>query len=392
MSWFNRPRVPRKPVAQIASINDQKLAVVDLGRDVSVDVRRLMETGILERGEPFKSGGALGTSCLPLLGAGSAAASSLFAGNVFLATANPSTLMTIGQGVGSAVVNPATGVIVGQAPFIAASSAILPAVVPVMFFMTVSAMMMSVRFDHLQSSLDGLKDAVEDLLRREVAEDFGQVFGALTRLEDVAAEYQESRRFTPAMRIRLALIERDFSALHHKYEILVSGRPASDSAIEISMAPMDQYLYALSGVASIYVDRQRLRLALQDNPDDVDRRVKALTEKIGETRKGMAKLLDQENNPLKQVEKELRDSVEGMSWWESNISKRGRARKEASIQATNVRAERLEPVVLELQKWSDSLTEHEDEGLQQSVVYYREDNGKGDLKAYYTSDLRLQYA
>ena len=33
----------------------------------------------------------------PLLGAGSTAASSLFADNVFLATVNPQTLMTIGK-------------------------------------------------------------------------------------------------------------------------------------------------------------------------------------------------------------------------------------------------------------------------------------------------------
>ena len=51
--------------------------------------------------KPFRSGGVLGTSCLPVLGAGSTAASSLIAGNVFLATASPATLMAMkGVGVG----------------------------------------------------------------------------------------------------------------------------------------------------------------------------------------------------------------------------------------------------------------------------------------------------
>ena len=56
------------------------------------------------------------------------AASSLLAGNVFLATVNPQTLMTIGTGVGSAVMG-STG-IVAQAPFVAASTALIPVVAP----------------------------------------------------------------------------------------------------------------------------------------------------------------------------------------------------------------------------------------------------------------------
>ena len=49
---------------------------------------------------------------MPMLaggGGGGTAAASLLAGNVFLATANPATLMTIGTGVGSAVMGPRPG-------------------------------------------------------------------------------------------------------------------------------------------------------------------------------------------------------------------------------------------------------------------------------------------
>ena len=93
-----------------------------------------------------------------MIGTGSAVASSLFAGNVFLATANPATLMTIGSGVGSAVMGP-TG-IVATAPFVAASSALIPVVAPMMLFTTVSSVMMSARLDRVQKTLGRLEEAV----------------------------------------------------------------------------------------------------------------------------------------------------------------------------------------------------------------------------------------
>ena len=90
-----------------------------------------------------------------MLGVGSTAASSLMAGNVFLATANPATLMTIGSGVGSAVMG-STG-IVAQAPFIAAGSALMPVVTPVVLFTTVSSVVMCARLDRAQRTLGRLR-------------------------------------------------------------------------------------------------------------------------------------------------------------------------------------------------------------------------------------------
>lgn len=99
MRWF-RPRAPKNPVGQVLEVDGRKLGVVDLGSAWSRDVRALINKNILTDGEPFRSGGVVGTACLPVLGTASTAASSLLAGNVFLASANPATLMAIGGGVG----------------------------------------------------------------------------------------------------------------------------------------------------------------------------------------------------------------------------------------------------------------------------------------------------
>ena len=144
---------PSQPVGQIvAHEGHQPVAVVDLGRDISFALRASWDE---ER--PFESGGVIESAWLqPLFGAGSTAASSLLAGNVFLATADPGVLMQIGSGVSSAVMH--GGRIVEHAPFIAAGSAIVPVVAPLMLFTTISSLITGARLDRMQRALGTLSE------------------------------------------------------------------------------------------------------------------------------------------------------------------------------------------------------------------------------------------
>lgn len=128
------------------------------------------------------------------------------------------------------------------------------------------------------------------------------------------------------------------------------------------------------------------------NPDDLARSVGALNRKIRTTREGLQKLL--KDNPLVKYQKALIRVLDDMNWWERNISKRGERKslEKRDNRATKIRADHLTTVLLSLQKWSDSMGEADDEGLQQAVVYYRGDSGQGELKAYYTGDVRLHSA
>ena len=384
--------VSQHPVGQIATIGEQHLGIVDLGTDVSTKLRLLMDENILTRGEPFQSGGMLGSACLPLLGVGSTVSSSLFAGNIFLATANPATLMQIGAGAGSAVMGP--GGIVAQAPFIAAGGAMIPVVAPVMFFMTVSSMMMSVRFDQIQASLNQLATAVEQLLMREVAEDYGILLSAMARLRDIGGEFDECRRFTEEMKIRLALVERDVNVLHHKYNVL-STRPV-DSVPGAALAVPDMHLFTISSLADLQVDRLRLKLALQDNPNDVSRSFSMLNSKVDRHETSFRALLDKDS--VQGYQEQLKESVDGMSWWKRNVFATGeRRQKEKDITSTaRMRFARIagqeqsvDNLRLNIAHWSQDLAGR-DAGQEQSVVYYRENAGKGNVKAYYTRDLQLE--
>lgn len=195
------------------------------------------------------------------------------------------------------------------------------------------------------------------------------------------------------MKVRLALVERDVGTMRHKYDILIShplsaseAEPTFDAAVSgMRLAPVDQHLYALSGIATLYVDRQRLRLALQDNPDDVKRSTASLTTSVRQIGQRLGSLL--ENSPLVEYRAELEVSLNAMSRFSPNVLKR-RALEDAKELADEMRNEEIERVRKAKQIWSDAVAETDDEAAM-SAIYYREDDGKGDLKAYYTGDLWL---
>ena len=180
--------IPEKPVGQILTHQGRSIALVDLGREASEALRESWPAD-----QPFQSGGVVdSTWLLPMLGVRGAAAASLMAGNVFLATANPATLMTIGTGVGSAVIGP-TG-IVAQAPFIAGGGALMPVVAPVMLFATVSSVTMCARLDQAQETLGRMFEVVERVRHLLEAEDYGRFETAAERIDEIRSEFEECRR------------------------------------------------------------------------------------------------------------------------------------------------------------------------------------------------------
>lgn len=86
-------------------------------------------------GDHIKNGGvASPKTILSLLGTGTGAIglAGAASGQLFMATANPATLMSIGNGVGSAVMG-ASG-IVSQAPFLPVAGALMPVLAPIIAF------------------------------------------------------------------------------------------------------------------------------------------------------------------------------------------------------------------------------------------------------------------
>lgn len=387
-------RPPKNPQGWIVRDGDNELGIVDLGSDASLQVRHLIDRNLHNHGKPFETGGALSTSCLPLLGAGSVAASSLAAGNVFLATANPATLMSIGSGVGSAVMG--TGGVVAQAPFIAASTAILPVVAPLAILMSVSSTMLSARFDRLQTSLDNLTEAIHYLMKRDINDDCARALSALARLQDIAGEWDLSHRFTDDMKVRLALVERDLSVARFKHGLAINepapgkytGAAVASAELKMRTMPVEWHLYALSSVAGIHAEGLRLRLAVQENSADLARRIEALDASIQAFRRGAGELL--EGNWLERYLEALEKSLKKTGLWQVFQRRRRKVLENTAEKAKAIRDNELAQVQDSVRSWLQAMEKRDEIARQQTIVYYRDENGEGEPKSCYTADLRLE--
>ena len=379
MKWFDWRRPARHPVGGKRGIDEQEFSVIDLGRDVSRDLRSYIDKAIGIHGKPFETGGVLSPAFFPIAGAGAGMASSLFAGNVFLATANPATLMQIGAGVGSAVMGPAGCDCARRLlqewrhnPSGCAGSALHCGI----------GWRFAPAWIGFKSPWSELKAWSDSCWHKNSPKTAPSSSGAMQRLEDISAEFEGCGRFTEEMKIRLALAERDLNVLHHKYEIL-SGLEVDDQTGP-ELGVFRTRLFAMSSIADIRVDRLRFKLALQDNPEYFDRRFSALNSKIALYEASFKYL--SENTPLKQHQDELQKAVAGMGFLMKNVFARHKFKKTmAEIEATAEKVKQIQDILSSpVDPKSDDSSEQ-----QHSVVYYREQNGKGALKAYYTADLKL---
>ena len=303
-----KQEVPQDPVGQMLTRDGYpNIAVVDLGREASEALRASWPAA-----RPFQSGGVVDSAWLqPLLGAGSTAASSLFAGNVFLATANPATLMTIGAGVGSAVMG--SGGIIAQAPFVAASSALIPVVAPVMLFMTVSSMMIGARLDRVQRALGALSESLARVRHLMEAEDYARFESAAEQLDEIGSQFEHGQRFTDGMKIGLVLAKRDVNRLRRKFGHLAMREIGSEHDAKVAVSDIN--LFVLSTFTDLRADALRLQLTLQDDPHYAERRQTVLRRKVEQCADTFRKLLD--HNPVGSFRDQLQQELDELGRFES---------------------------------------------------------------------------
>ncbi|MDE0081249.1 MAG: hypothetical protein OXT72_01215 [Gammaproteobacteria bacterium] len=373
---------PSNPVGQIVTHDGRRLALVDLGREASVALREIWPTD-----QPFQSGGVVdSTWLLPMLGAGSTAASSLMAGNVFLATVNPATLMTIGSGVGSAVMG-STG-IVAQAPFVAASNALMPVVAPMMLFTTVSSVMMCARLDRAQQTLGRLSEVVERVRALLDAEDYARFETAAERIDEIRSEVKHARRFASDVPDRLARIDHDVGVLRSKYGLLMTGAVDSEEGAHAAVSDLNRFF--LASLYDIQIDVLQLQLALQNDPDVVEFRLSQLREKLerhgGEFRQVLND--DRVGAYHRELKGRLAKSRVGRLLRGSRLLFGG----EPAAEVRRVRAVRREfdAGQRRVEQWVDALEAATDESRRESVVFYREADGERALRAYHTGDVAVE--
>lgn len=413
--------VPSEPVAQILTHEGRSLAVVDLGRHASKELRASWSED-----RPFQSGGVIDSDWLqPMLATGSTASSSLLAGNVYLATGDHATLMPIRNGVGSAVIGQG-GRIVRHAQFVPVRSALMPVLTPVMLFMTVSSAVMSARLDHHQESLEALSDMVERVRDLLEAEDYARIEAAAERIEAIRSEFQDRGHFASDAADRLGLVEHDVSKLSRKYGRWVSS--AVNSVESARRAVNDLRLLYLASLCDIQVGVLQLYLVRQNDPEFLGGRLSLLREKvgryaenlrqvrkedrIGEFRRGLKSKIAASRRAklLRAVPRRFRE--ERARKREANVSETTRRlarpglRKTAGAVVRRLMDDALhrdmgkvrrlgrvaDRVEADIDRWAEVLETVADESDQQTVVFFREPDGERALRAYHTNDVRLQRA
>ncbi len=301
---------------------------------------------------------------------------------MFLATADPGVLMQIGGGLSTAVMH--GGRIVRHAPFVAAGSAIVPVVAPLMLFTTISSLITGARLDRMQRALGTLSETlarVRDLLE---AEAFARLQSAARQIDETWSQFEHSQRFTEGMKMEVVQARRDLNVLHHQFEHLVNRDilKVSDARDAVS----DINVFFLSSLMDIRADVLRLYLTLQDDPGYAGQRQAALSRKVEQCLGTFRTLLDED--PIEGSLEELRQQRSRGAFYDPRRWF-GIGRSDETPDAEAVRAA-FEPVRERIERWTSAFDSATGPASQQSIVVYQDPIGERKLHARHTRDLRLQ--
>ena len=204
----------------------------------------------------------LGSTASTATALGATAASAAIAPTLFMATANPATLMQLGSGVGSAVMG--AGGIVAQAPFIPVAAS-LPVVAPLALMGVVNTAVTMRQFQAVNAKLDTLANTLTNLLVRVDITQIAGLIAASKTLGDITEEYGELGHFTPAMIARFAVAEQALMAVARRQEMLLLSAEsrALDTEVPIDDVIRDVNAAGLAYITEVQVHALHLALALR---------------------------------------------------------------------------------------------------------------------------------
>ncbi|WP_431218537.1 hypothetical protein [Leifsonia xyli] len=246
--------------------------------------------------------------------AGGTALSAAFSSTLYMATADPSTLMKLGAGVGSTVMG-ANG-FVAQAPFVAVSSA-LPVVAPIMAMQSLTTVVMLQKFKEVDRKLEEIKSTLDKAIARSEATHAGELLTASTIVDELNGQYEFAGEFSNDMLIRLALAENTVRSLAERFRLLLdSHSPAQIEDLgDVQQANYDAYSAALASFLDLRVSYLRVCVDMQENPKSVQPSVNRLKASIVEVTAFWERLLNRSEGVRSAIhERETR--LNDMNWAE----------------------------------------------------------------------------
>lgn len=243
---------------------------------------------------------------------GATGISAAYSSKLYMATANPATLMKIGDGVSTAVMG-STG-IVRHAPFVAVSSA-LPVVAPILAMQALSTAVMMQQFKQVDQKLDAIKTTLDKAIARIEATHAGQLLAASWVVDDIYEQYELEGSFSQDMLVRLALAERDIKALAARFRQLVEARlgiPIHDLD-EVQQTNYDAHSAMLASFVDLRISYLRVCVNMQENPKSVGAAMESLKTAIDDGIVFWQQLQDRSSS-LKSGIQKLEEKLEDMNW------------------------------------------------------------------------------
>ncbi len=380
---------------------DQTLALLRIRGDLRQRILEQFDRSFALEGDQVKEGGAVSSAAILSLVAGgglAGATSTYFANSLFIATANPATLMSIGGGVGSAVIGAAG--IVGQAPFVAAGSAAAPVVLPLLAFQVMNTVTVLTALRPIFTKLDELKRSLNRSILRGEATHVGGMISADCRLTELEEDFALCNRFSSSMVIRLAILEGEVNPQFERYSFLreTAGEFEKNNDEDLAFRQFDASNVIEASLLDLRIDILRLRLAAQE---EIGTAAKARDRLIGKIERysQIWESIASEPKGVESVAQELGTVAKDMGWWSRKMPNilfgdraeyRRRCEQEVRLERHSRRvAIDVAPKAAEAVSAAEQLVRGLNDlpGKPVSLVYWRDETGE---HSFYTSDLEIQ--
>lgn len=314
--------MPQEVMVRRLGVGATEMAVFEFQGELRDLLVASLQKGYLATGSYAPGAHAVspqGAMSIGVAGAAAAATglSAAFSSTLFMATANPATLMTIGNGVGSAVMG--AGGIVAHAPFIAVASS-LPVVAPILAVQALSTAVIMQAFKKVDRKLDTIKHTLDEAVARIEATHAGELLSASRIVDDVHRQYGLDGAFSNDMLIRLALAERDVKALAARFQQLVDSREVTnfEDLHEVQQANYDAHSAMLGSFVELRIAYLRVCVDMQENPKSVASSTELLKASIDDRLEFWERLLER-SRKLKDGIRGIETKLQDMNWAKRNF-------------------------------------------------------------------------
>lgn len=366
-----------------------EVALVEFSGEKREELIQAFQNNLMIKGEYIQNGGVISSkNILTLVSAVAAGeASKILSGKLFIATANPATLMAIKGGVGSAVMG-TTGII-GQAPFIAASSAILPVAAPIIAFQAIVAIQKSIEFDKLNEKLDDIKTLIETSIERNEATHIGVIISSFSRIEEIEKQYIISKRFTQDMLIRLSLIENEIFPLLERNNYLYQKNSFHKDItdVDLKFKKLDALMAILTSVLYLRISVLKLKVVIQESPEYLSEAQKDFNKKL-DIVKGIWVSISEIPELIQKLNEEILEDAKKANPIDKIKGKQNEAiiKMQNLVEETKLFKDLLDEKLKETKLIINEINKNSGD-LKMNLVYWKDELGE---HSFYTDDLTIE--